>query len=597
MLPEPGDLMISPRGRLYLCSSPGIYVSEGPLLEWQRLSSEQAVKLVFDPSDPDRILALSGYGTASRSTDGGVSWTKVEMGDASVSDLASDPTTPGRVFALTSTGVFVSAEGGSTWQRVAKHPLPRMDSAYSGAFMGVDPSRPDFLYAGAPYLGGFFVLQYSPSLYVPRLANAPGTEATGLALSNRGAKDVALAVAAFDQEGRLIFGPRINNPVAVRLKAGEQKAMLSQDLFGAGLTSRHVKGWVRIDGVSADVTGFFSTLSGDLARLDTGPLSQVSSRKWLISEVDANGTEVWMVNPGAEAATATFELRDAQGRLKKRVNRTIPSMGVLSGESSTLLGEDAGDGDSVWLESSNALVSLEYETDGKSYSKVLPGFDPDDESDILVAPQYAAGGDVRTTVTLINLDPRPGSVLAHVYRDDGTLVGNEKQLTLGAWGKVRLDDPALLGIDPAQEFSGYLKIFSPSVRVTGSVSFADPAGQRYAAVLPLARTGARKQVFSHLVSTTQYFTGIAMVNPALNTATVTTRVLGTDGSLVAETQFELKPGARRSNLLVDLFPELANRPLSGGTIEITSSEAIAAFALFGPYDLQFLSAIAGQVLP
>ena len=204
-------------------------------------------------SSPGTWVAVGDAGTILRSTDGGISWTRVELADPLIFDMAPDPKTPGRIFAITSGGLFVSADDADTWQRIAKHPSPGDDLPY--AFIGVDPSRPDVVYAGAPYLGGLFVLQYSPSLYVPRLVVTPGSETTGIALSNRGDRDISLTATAFDHEGRPIEGPGISNPVELRLKPGEQKAILAPDLFGAGLGSLDVKGWVRIDGVSADITG------------------------------------------------------------------------------------------------------------------------------------------------------------------------------------------------------------------------------------------------------------------------------------------------------------------------------------------------------
>lgn len=590
-----GPLAISPHdGRRYLLSSEGLFVAQSPFFQWRLSSPLVLTNLVFDPVDAKKIFGVSESGELWGSIDRGGTWSRIELGGG-ISDLAYSNSTSGpALYALGEEGLHHSDDSGSTWRLIARWPGSGSPYRFGGS-IEVDPSRPDRVYAALGYNGGFFVLEHAASLFIPRLVSNP-KETTGLALSNRGDREATLSVIAYDQSGNPIKGSTITNPIQVTLKPGEQQAMLASDWFGAGLQSRDVDGWIRIDGASRTITGFASALSADLELLETVPASHLTSQTWLFPEIDSKRTELRLANPGAETTSVIFELRDEQGGLKQRTSRSIPSGGVLSATAEMLFGSEVLAEDSIWVESDQPVMGLEYETDGKSYAKALLSLDADQAAGALVVPQYAVREDVLTSVTLVNLDPVPGTVYVRVYGDDGVPAGRERQVTIGARGKARINDPGFLGIDPAQPFSGYMKILSPNVRVTGTVSFADPSQQHYAAALPLVHGGATELVFSHLVSTTDSFTGVAILNTGIEEAALTMSVYRPDGELLAEKQLRLQPGTRRSSLLVDYFPELVGTTLSAGTIQITSDRDIAAFALFGRNDLRFLSTIAAQVL-
>jgi photosystem II stability/assembly factor-like uncharacterized protein len=128
----------------------GIYKSTDAGKTWQHLGlrdGEQFPALAVDPRDPNKVFAAvlgHPYGPNEergiyRSTDGGVTWTKVLYKDANTggSDVAIDPTNPDVVYASmweatlgpwedantyegTKGGLFKSTDGGTTWKQLTK---------------------------------------------------------------------------------------------------------------------------------------------------------------------------------------------------------------------------------------------------------------------------------------------------------------------------------------------------------------------------------------------------------------------------------------------------------------------------------------------
>jgi photosystem II stability/assembly factor-like uncharacterized protein len=130
----------------------GIYKSTDAGKTWTRMGLEKSGRIgriVIDPRNPDVVLAAAlghGYGPQPergvyRTTNGGKTWERVLFVDENTgaADIAMDPNNPRVLFAGTwqidiktwgrtsggpGSGVFVSRDGGSTWQRITGHGLP-----------------------------------------------------------------------------------------------------------------------------------------------------------------------------------------------------------------------------------------------------------------------------------------------------------------------------------------------------------------------------------------------------------------------------------------------------------------------------------------
>jgi photosystem II stability/assembly factor-like uncharacterized protein len=98
----------------------------GPIAE---LNLWVVTEVVFDPFDPQVILAATQHGGIWRSDDGGQTWKQAAAGmdpNEIVSTILPDPNTRDLYYAATiQSGVFVSLDGGQTWKTINSGLDPR----------------------------------------------------------------------------------------------------------------------------------------------------------------------------------------------------------------------------------------------------------------------------------------------------------------------------------------------------------------------------------------------------------------------------------------------------------------------------------------
>jgi len=131
-----------------------------PIFDDQPTQSIGAIAVAL--SDPDIVYVASGEGLQRpdlsvgdgiyRSSDAGKTWTHLGLRDGQqIPALAVDPRDPNRLFAAVlghpygpneERGIFRSADGGQTWQKVLYK-----DENTGGSDIEIDPSNPDVLYA------------------------------------------------------------------------------------------------------------------------------------------------------------------------------------------------------------------------------------------------------------------------------------------------------------------------------------------------------------------------------------------------------------------------------------------------------------------
>ena len=137
------DLAVDPADptTLYAATPGGIYKSQDSGDTWTLLRngfpakdkhaySAPIASLAIDPADPDVLYAGSGRlfkrtasqgtGDVWKSTDGGASWARFNLGhpQAVVYALAVDPTESRRVYAATDQGFFLSADAAQNWSQI-----------------------------------------------------------------------------------------------------------------------------------------------------------------------------------------------------------------------------------------------------------------------------------------------------------------------------------------------------------------------------------------------------------------------------------------------------------------------------------------------
>jgi photosystem II stability/assembly factor-like uncharacterized protein len=171
--------------RPYYPMGDGVYKSTDSGGHWQHMGLEATGhigRIVIDPHNPERVFVCA-LGQAFRpqhergifrTLDGGNTWQQVLFvnEDTGCSDLAIDPGDPNTLYAGmwsllihpwnldsggTGGGVYVSRDGGTTWQKVAEHGMPPADHAVGKVAVAVAPSDSQRVYA--------LVQDTQPSLY------------------------------------------------------------------------------------------------------------------------------------------------------------------------------------------------------------------------------------------------------------------------------------------------------------------------------------------------------------------------------------------------------------------------------------------------
>ena len=171
--------------RSHISVGEGIFKSVDAGKTWTRMGLEQTGRIgrvVVHPTNPEVVLACAlghAYGPQPergvfRTTDGGASWEHVLFVDehTGCSSLAMDPANPRKLFAGMwqidiktwgresggpGSGLFVSQDGGTTWQRQQGHGLPMRE--VGKVKVAITRSNPNRVYAlietgdGAPWHG------------------------------------------------------------------------------------------------------------------------------------------------------------------------------------------------------------------------------------------------------------------------------------------------------------------------------------------------------------------------------------------------------------------------------------------------------------
>ena len=398
-------------------------------------------------------------------------------------------------------------------------------------------------------------------------------------------------------------GPGITNPVMRDLLPGEQVPLVDNQIFGSGFSGPNSIGWVKIESTVGKVAGFFMMFNAGLTELDGANVTTNRLTSFIYPEIDARGfTKVSIANPNPDPATLTLDLIGSDGTIQSSATRNLPANGSLAADLFTDIFPGSNPTGSGYVRVTSNQGVLPFELIGKStqYLGSLNGQDAAQGASILYCPQFVFGETWRTTLSVVNLDIRPGTVTFRFIRDDASQMGATKVVPIDAHGKIYIDDDSFFQsfiVAPGGALiQGYVEIVSTDVQLAGSVVFGDPERSAFASALPLVSTLDKAFIFSHLASNNQYFTGVAILNPGPFDAAVDVEVYKADGTLEMTTKVFVPRLRRIARLLTDIFPELEGQQRTSGYFKVISTQPLATFALFGTRSLSALSAIPPQVV-
>lgn len=435
------------------------------------------------------------------------------------------------------------------------------------------------------------------TFFYPQVATEPDTY-TSVAISNPGSGTAQLKFAAFGATGSELQASDLADPVDRSLAAGSQLALIQDQLFGPGVSRIWPLGWTMVDSSTPRLAGFFMTFNGSLSVLDGAGIPSNLPSSFILPETgDHDYTTLLLSNPHPSEAAITIDLVKTDGTVRSSVQTTIAGWGVYSADAATatFAGLDTDPSDYVRVVSPQGLLPYEFFGNVSGDVAVLEGQDLSVGSRILYSPQYAVGGGYASTLSIVNVDPTPGTVTLELIGDDGSRIGSTKTVPVAAKGKIYVSAAEFfLGSAPTVLTQGYVRVTSDGVRLLGSVTFSDASSGTFTTALPLVAALEKSQVLSHVASNSLFFTGLAILNPGGSDANVTIAVYTDTGQKYETLTRIVEAGHRVSRLLTEYFPILVGQDRSSGYIRVTADQGVACFGLFGTSTLSALSAIPTQ---
>jgi hypothetical protein len=422
------------------------------------------------------------------------------------------------------------------------------------------------------------------TLNFPRLAFETASF-TGIAIANPSATDAAVTLTAYGEDGKVLAGSGFVNPAQLTIKANQQIAKLTIEIFGAALPPSTI-GWMQATSPADGLTGFFLFLDSSITFLDGADLP-ASSQKISFQQVRAGSgfsSEIDIINPASAIANVQAELVSAGAPRITKVF-TIPAKGVKRFDAGVFFGvSEVSAGAYLLLQSDVEIGGTEFVKNSQGELLGLNARSVSEQLDRLVFPQLAVLGDYSTELGVINYSSSPAILTITAFRADGTLFDasdlktNPVTRTLDGGASLREDVAAMFGFSGSSTLTGWIEVKSTAAAINGYVTFGIPASGAAAAVTTAAK-GRTRALFSH-IATAGYFTGIAALNPGALTANIRIVALRPTGEVLGSYDGVLQPGARISRLVgSELIPEAANQ--NGGLIWVKSDLPIYLAEIFG----------------
>ncbi len=448
--------------------------------------------------------------------------------------------------------------------------------------------------------GDFTFTTSSLNLFLPQLS-LTANQHTGVAAANFDQSGAVLSFTAFDGMGAEVQGSNLTNPATIALSTGAQVPLVVDQIFGPGISGIWPLGWTVIDSFTTHIAGFFLTFDDALSLMDGANISPSTLASSVLPESISQGyTKLYLANPSGGAAPVTIDLVMTDGTVRSTMQTNIPPLGAFSGDlKSDIFPAVASDpSDYVRVTSSNGLIPYEYFGNVSKDLAVLAGQDLKGGATTLYSPQYAVGGPWNSTLSIVNLDPTPGTVTLELMGDDGSQIGSTKTVPIAGSGKIFISDQRFfLSSSPAQLTQGYVLVTSSGVRLSGDVVFSNGVQGAFITSLPLVSTLQQTQVLSQVASDATFYTGVAILNPNSTDATVRIDEYTSAGQLDQSLAQIIPAGHRISRLLTEYFPALVGQSRSSGYIKVTADQGVACFGVFGTTSLSVLSAIPAQPMP
>ncbi len=254
----------------------------------------------------------------------------------------------------------------------------------------------------------------------------------------------------------------------------------------------------------------------------------------------------------------------------------------------------------VVVESNQELAGFEFVQPGSD----LLGLNARPAAELLNAlffPQLAVLGPFETELVVVSLaEEEPVILTITAFQPDGVPFGagdlqrNPVTRVLEAGEVLREDLEGMFGFAGESILDGWLRVESTSEAIHGAISYSIPALGSIASVASVA-SGTRSAVFSHIATTFNFFTGVAVLNGGKLVANVQIVAVKQDGTVLGSFRTTLAPGQRLSRTLTEMIPAAGDQ--AGGFILIKSDVPVFLTNVFGNLVSGVLSNVPPQPAP
>ena len=426
-------------------------------------------------------------------------------------------------------------------------------------------------------------------LHFPRVISSEGVF-TGLAISNPTPSLVTVTFTALNPDGSLLSESGVENPVSISIPAGGQYSRVYPEIFG---TETPFNGWIEAASATSGLTGFFLNGNSALSDLDGAavgaPLSEFLFP--LVSEDGIGVTEISVVNPSPELASATATLFSGDGSILGSAPLVVPARGLLRQTLTDVFESiDLSQASHVRVMADRPLAGLELVADFqlpeaptlRRESVMLSG-QPVESSSTSILSQFITGAGWISHVGVVNAGGIGQEVTLTAYQTGGAVWSGETnpaRIPLQPNESFRLSAEELFGFPSGELRLGWIEVESDLGQVATFIGLGNLTASSFALVSGTdVVTASKDLVFAAYADRDPFFTGLTLNNAGTEDATVDLFVIRDDGTTVGRETIAIPSRQTESGLFSDFVP--AGAAESRVWAYLTSTEPLIASALMG----------------
>ncbi len=445
-------------------------------------------------------------------------------------------------------------------------------------------------------------------LFFPFRAASAGLY-TGVALTNPQNFRTLVTLTAYDDDGEVVSGSGISNPVTITLPRNGQYAKVASEIFGSSFDASS-SGTIRAVGRTSQMGGFYMIgdvsgpgLDGNIGTLDT-------HKNWYLPLIFRQGSSPYnlleIYNPAASEASITLLLFDSVGVQVGSATQTLRPESTLVRDVQDLFGISISSFTGGYIKGRSSMPLVVHSIFGNALDFSVLNTQAVNSRSSYFIPHFATGGPYATELTLVNVDTGiPAEITVTLMDDSGAalpIAGNPATITIAPKNQRTSSLADLFPALGPDLRTGSIQVavrlrqqgpFGAGPSLIGAAQFQSADGSASTAI-PLVLSAFNDFAYSHIAQNLGYFTGVVLLNTNSRASHFNLDVYSAEGSLVGNYSAMLQPGERIAKLVYELVPASAGQ--MGGYVRITSDERLTSFAFFGTTDIRTLSAIPPQNL-